>query len=129
MKKFYSWIICPLVIFVVIGIVYRFYQIQNKTSTDVNLEYIKEHTAASGKLIDPHNEIGVASIDDIRLYVSKEEVSIQYGKVLLEWDYADFIDEGNRADLGYIGITWKLHKETEELKVYYKEEELQRYAK
>ncbi len=101
----------------------------DKQSTTRNLNFIAEHVNASGKLIDYTGDICVSSISDIKLFVDdNEKVKIKYGKIDLEWDWEDFLQNDLTGVLEVCGITRTIDKKTGKLRVYYKGNELERWA-
>jgi hypothetical protein len=107
-----------------------FWYIQ-KDTTDYrnNLEFIQSKIY-NNKLLDFQNEVSVRNIEDIKWYYDKgNTICIEYGKILLKFKVSDFIKDDIQKELNKIFITTKQHKETKELKLYFREKELKEYVK
>lgn len=128
MSRFIKCVLVPVALILVVVSVARLYTgISNKATVD-NLKYIAKHVNSVGRIVDYQGDIGVRSIDDIKLYVKEDTVRIEFGKILLEWRYDDFLSEKYDDALERIGLYREIDKKTNELKVYYLEEELVRWA-
>lgn len=128
MSKFIRCVLVPIaLIFVILSAAKFYHGIGNKATID-NLKYIAKHVNSAGRIVDYQGDIGVRSIDDVKLYVKDDSVRIEFGKILLEWRYDDFLDEKYDGVLERIGLYREIDKKTNELKVYYLEEELVRWA-
>lgn len=99
-----------------------------KDATDKGIEYILRHTNSAGNLVDLTGDIGVKSIEDIRLYVKTDEVRIEYGKVLLTFTLEDFLGDAYTVNLERIGITRQINEKTGLLEVFYHGVLLERWA-
>ena len=128
MSKFIKYVLVPIALILVIVSVAKLYLgIGNKATVD-NLKYIAKHVNSVGRIVDYQGDIGVRSIDDIKLYIKEDTVRIEFGKILLKWRYDDFLSEKYDNALERIGLYREIDKKTNELKVYYLEEELVRWA-
>ena len=113
----------------IIMVGYKFYQAREEQINQSNLEFIQKHVNSMGKLVDFENEIGVKSIDDIKLYVSKEKVRIKFGKIQLDFKYEDLKTKEMKEQLKKIGFDVMNINDSKKLKVYYRGVELVRWAK
>lgn len=124
----FVWIVIPLVFF---GLGYLFWNVwdgNTKVSTEANMKFIIDHCNGAGKLIDFQREICVESVDDIKLFVEKNNVKIEYGKIVLEWPLEEFVSPELTGQLERIGITRYKDAETGRLLVFYHDEEVERWV-
>ena len=99
--------------------------------TAKNIGYIREHINGRGEIVDWQNNIGVKGIDDIKLFRDeKAAITIQYGKIELNWKrLEDFLDKDNLDRLKQIMITVKKSKSTGEIKIYWRDEEVEPWVR
>lgn len=128
MKRVIRFIIIPILLLALSFVGYKFYGKITLDSTANTVTFIQKHRNNSGMIVDYNNEIGVESIDDIKLFVTDKKIKIQFGYLTMTWKPKDFVSAENRELLKKIGITMYKDKETGRLKVYYNGEEIVRWV-
>lgn len=128
MKKTIKVVLFPFVLLLIVLAYWYFTQYVSISSTNKNIEFIREHFNAKGELIDYQNELNVKSMDDIKLFVKDNKVQIDFGNVKLKWTAAQFVAAENIKALESIYITAYKDKKTNRLRVYYKGQEIQRWV-
>lgn len=126
-------IIMPCVIVIIASCVFLIWWIAHRNSTYENIEYIKSFMSSSGELRDYSNKIGMHDpATDIKWYKTEDEIRIEFGRIYLTWEPADFYNENNLKQLETIGITTKIIADANGNKVlhlYYHGVELERWVK
>lgn len=126
------YIIIPVII--VLGVfVYKFYSdLSTKNNSYEQIEYINSFMR-NGQLNDYANKIGMNDWEtDIKWFYEKDDktVRIDYGYMRLTFTLEEFQSDRCQKALGTIGITSKIVKlddGTLKLKLYYHDEELERW--
>lgn len=117
------------VAFLLVGIAWYFTSNSiSENATDNSIEYIASHTNSAGNLVDYTGDIGVKSIDDIRLYITENQVKIKYGKIDLTFTPDGFMADKYTIPLERIGITRQINKKTQLIEVFYHGVLLERWA-
>lgn len=98
-------------------------------NNDVNVDFIISHSY-NGKVLDMENEVSVKGPDDIKWYYSKNDtITIEFGKILLKYELADFVTKEVQDKLNSINIFTKQNKESLLFTLYYFGDELIEYVK
>lgn len=97
-------------------------------ATADTIHFIAEHFNNRNEIVDYYNEIGVKSIDDIHFIMKGQNVTIQFGKLKLDWKLKNFVKEENQKLLKTIHIEIFKDKTTGELRLFYKGEEIERWV-
>ena len=127
--KIFDKVLFLVMLCTVLAVIVKAYKSINVSATDMGINFIRERTTSSGTLLDPLGEVAVNSIEDVHLFVTADNVQIDYGRIQLIWNYEDFLDEVYDTPLEAIGITREVRPSTGELIVYYHGEELPRRAR
>lgn len=90
---------------------------------------IAGHINNRGDIVDWSNEIGVYSVDDIKLFMDKYKVTIQYGKLVLNWKKRDFLKDETLADLDSIMIKVFQDEETGMIYLKWKDQNVERWVR
>lgn len=126
-------ILWPILIVVAATCVYLIWYINVQNSTYTNIEYIKGFLNQSGNLNDFQNKLGMHDPEtDIKWYKTDKEIKIEFGRIVLTWEPADFYKQENLDHLEQIGITAKVKKGSDNKKslhLYYKGKEVERWVK
>ena len=125
---FVTVVIIPVILFIIMYLFFAGWSGVSIASTDNNIAFIEEHINSRGVLVDYQDEIGVKSIDDIKLFVKEDTVTIHFGRIVMTWTIADFCSEETGEKLRRIGITRYRDKETGRLRVFWGEEEIERWV-
>lgn len=128
--KFGTLFIVPIVLF--IGVYINFDEwtgVSIGGNNRKNIEYIADHINAQGKIIDYQNNLGAKGVDDIKLFVKDGNVVIHFGRIVLEWTMEDFVSEKVGEQIKEIGLTRYRDSKTGQLRVFWQNQELVRYAK
>lgn len=128
MKNFFKYFVLPALFLAVAFILWKGIMSTKYTSTEDSIKFIQEHINHQGKLVDINREINVNSIDDIKLYVKEKEIRLDFGEITMMWKPEDFVSKENRDLLAKINITMFKDKDTGVLRVFYGEEEIQRWV-
>ena len=103
----------------VIALLGLFYYMTNRVDLST-VNHIAELQTAANEFSDPSGEIQVKSADDIGYYVNSDyNISIHYGRQVIEMNRNCFESEEFRAGLGKIGIR-VLTREEEDGTVLYR---------
>lgn len=98
------------------------------TNNETNMQFIRDRSY-NGKLLDMQNEVSVRDVGDVKWYYDdRDNLVIEYGKVMLKYKTKDFVTPEVQKDLNEIGITTKQHKETLEFTLFYQGEEMTEYV-
>lgn len=117
------------VVFLLVGVAWYFTNNSiSENATNRGLEYIANHTNSAGNLVDYTGDIGVKSIDDIKLYVMEKQIKIKYGKIDLTFTPESFMADKYTIPLERIGITRQYNKKTQLIEVFYHGVLLKRWA-
>ena len=118
-------------LFIAAGFIYFLLtQINTYGKTDHSIEFIAEHINSRGDIVDWQNEIDVKGLEDIKLFTDNGKVTIEYGKITLNWKSMDeFLAEDNVRNLERILITIRRNRETGKIKLYWKGEEMQKWVR
>jgi hypothetical protein len=88
---------------------------------------------SSGKLNDFQNKISMHDPEtDIKWYKTSDEITIEFGRIILTWEPEDFYKQDNLDQLASIGITTEIKQSkdgTKTLHLYYLGQELERWVK
>lgn len=128
MKKFIRFMIIPVICALVISVYFYFSEDISLKANEANVNFILEHMNSNGVIIDYYEEISVDSVEDIRLFVEGEKVKIDFGKITMKWYLKDFVSPENQELLGKIGIRMFKDKETGRLRVFWGEDEIERWV-
>lgn len=128
-NKVLKFIILPVCFVVIASMIYYLYYSVAINATDRNIEVIKEHMNSSGKLVDIKNEIAVNSIDDVKLFVTEDEVRIEFGRLVLNWTPEKFATQEVQDTLETIGFEVKFKGDPVKMYLYYHGEEVERWVK
>lgn len=131
--KFMKYVLIPCAIVVIGTCIYLIWYMNGQRSTYANIEYIKGFVTSSGKLNDFQNKIGMHDPQtDIKWYKTDDEIRIEFGRIFLTWEPADFYKQENLDNLSAIGITTKIKTDENDRKtlhIYYLGEEIERWVK
>ena len=117
------------IIFAAIGFgIWYFYGGTSEMTTTSSIEFIRRHMNSQGKIIDYNGEIKAETIEDIKLFITKKQVKIKFGKIDLTWKLQDFELPETKEELKKIGITMDSDPKTDKIRVYYRGEELTRWV-
>ena len=128
MKGLFKHFILPALLIGVVLIFWRGIMSNRYASTEESIKFIQEHINHRGELVDHNREINVNSIDDIKLFVKEKEIRLDFGEITMMWKPEDFVSKENRDLLAKINITMFKDKDTGMLRVFYGEEEIQRWV-
>lgn len=126
--RIFGYIIVPALFFLVAYVFWANWDSNVSASTRDNVDFIIDHYNGQGKLVDYQREICVNSVEDIKLFVEDGKVRIDYGIITLVWTLSDFVSPAWDGDLARIGITRYKDKNTGRLRVFYYEEEIERWV-
>lgn len=128
----WKWIVAPILI-VLVGSIILFYMYTfERNSTDTNIEYIRSFMTTNGKLNDFSNKLGMHDPKtDIKWYWQDGMITIEFGRIILDWEEEKFLDEQVQLDINSIGFTidTQLRDGKKVLCLYWKGEEVPRYVK
>ena len=128
MKKRVS-VIVPILAAVIILVIYVVVNFIEISSTQRSLQFIYEHFNSAGDLIDYQGEIRMKDpATDIRLYVTDKKVTIKFGLIEMNWTHKQFVNPTNIENLKKINITAFKDKDTNRLRLFYKDVEIQRWV-
>lgn len=111
------------------GFMYYYWEhVQGTQNVQDQIEYIAQFVDEAGKLRDYSNKTGMKDPKtDIRLYMEDfGDVRIEFGNLVMEWSWSDFISAENRQALRKIGIIVQADKDTGEVLVFYEGIELKK---
>lgn len=128
-STWYILVPCLLAMGLTLGI--YFFNLNRLDSTSKTIDYIAGFYNSRGQLNDFENQLNIQDeYRDIRYFVSKDEISIYFGRVILTWETVDqLMDPDNLEHLKKIFIEIKRDQSTGKLKIYYKGVEIQRWVK
>jgi len=128
-STWYILIPCILALLLTVGI--YFFTLNKYDSTDKTIDYIASFYDNRGRLNDFENQLNIQDeYKDIRYFVTSDEISIYFGRVILTWENVDqLMDPNNLEHLKDIYIEIKKDPSTNKLKMYYKGVEIQRWVK
>ena len=131
--KFMKYVLIPCALVLAVTAIYLIWYINQQRSTIANIEYIKGFITSSGKLNDYQNKIGMHDPQkDIKWYKTDDEIRIEFGRIYLTWEPAEFYRQENLDNLSAIGITTKIKSDENDKKtlhLYYQGEEIERWVK
>ena len=116
-------------IMIIASLIYYLYYSVAVNSTAHNIQVIKDHMNSSGVLVDIRNEIAVDSVDDVKLFVTEEEVRIEFGRLILNWTPEEFATKEVQEELNSIGFEVKFKGEPVKMYLYYQGEEVERWVR
>lgn len=126
---FLKFVILPVMILAIGTMIYYFYDQVANGATNENMQVIKDHLNSSGVLVDTRNEIGVKSVDDIKLFVTEEEVRIEFGYLILTWTPKQFAKKETQEALELLGFEVKFEGDPVKMNVYWQGEKIERWVK
>lgn len=118
-------IIVPLLFFCIVILFWLKWRDIEYEATMRHMADIASSINGRGDFVDYTGEIGVKSIDDIKLYVSND-VKIVYGNIALNWRYDDFVSDELTEPLAKIFISREIDPASHTLRVFWKGVELER---
>ena len=131
--KFTKMVLAPCLLVIIGSCIFLFWWINNRNSTYTNIDYIRSFMTQSGTLNDYQNKIAMWDPEtDLRWYKTDKEIRIEFGRIVLTWEPADFYTKENLEHLATIGITAEIKENkdgTKILKLYYHGEEIERWIK
>lgn len=129
----FKFIVIPCCMVIVASGIYLAYYTNGQNSTYRNIEYIRSFMSSSGQLNDYSNKLGMHDPDeDIKWYKTKDEIEIQFGRIIMSWEVEDFYNKDNLTALESIGFTTKIIEGKDNVKtlhLYYMGEEVERWVK
>lgn len=128
-NKWLKFIAIPVMIMIIASLIYYLYYSVAVNSTAHNIQVIKDHMNSSGVLVDIRNEIAVDSVDDVKLFVTEEEVRIKFGRLILNWTPEEFATKEVQEELNSIGFEVKFKGEPVKMYLYYQGEEVERWVR
>lgn len=129
MKKGVRNVIIAIILFGIFGGWFIGYNHINELGAMKSIDFIASHFSGRGQIVDYQNDLGVSSIEDIKWYDNKKNIEIEFGKVRLKFNKKNFDSEEVQNALNRIHITVKHNEETDEYKIYYNGEEIDRYIR
>lgn len=123
----FARVIVPLMFFAIAFFFWYTWEGTEASSTESNIDFIIRHYNGQGKLIDYHQEIRCNSVNDVKLFVEKNKVQIDYGIITLKWNLSEFVSPEWTEKLMRIGIT-RYKDEEGRLRVFYYEDEVERWV-
>lgn len=126
---FLKFVILPVMILAIGTMIYYFYDQVANGATNENMQVIKDHLNSSGVLVDTRNEIGVKSVDDIKLFVTEDEVRIEFGYLILTWTPKQFAKKETQEALELLGFEVKFEGDPVKMNVYWQGEKIERWVK
>ena len=126
---FLKFVILPVMILALGSIGYYFYYQVAHGATNENMKVIKDHLNNAGVLVDNRNEIGVKSVDDIKLFVTEKEVRIEFGYLILTWTPRQFAEKETQDALKMLGFEVKFEGDPVKMNVYWQGEKIERWVK
>lgn len=93
------------------------------------VDFIASHFSGRGQIVDYQNDLGVKAIEDIKYYVNKDSVEIEFGKIRLKFDKKKFDTQEVLDALERIHIKVRKNEETGEYKLYFNDEQIDLYVK
>ena len=127
---FVKMFLIPVALVTIVLSVYYFWYGNNLNSTDEHIKYIRSFMRTPGNLNDFQNKLGMHDpATDIKWYKNEKEIRIEYGRVILTWEPADFLTEETREQLNTIGFDYEVKKRDGQktLILYYNGTELERW--
>lgn len=128
MKKFLKFIIIPIIFAIGISAYLYLNEDVKLQANDENINFILEHMNSSGVLVDYYEEISVKSVEDLKFFVEGDKVRLDFGKITMKWYLKDFVSPENQEKLGKIGIRMYKDKDTGRLRVFWHEDEIERWV-
>lgn len=107
---------------------FNYYQGVLGYSTERNIEYIRDHMNSQGKLIDYQDEISVKSINDIKFFIDDKKVTIEFGKIVLEWKNQEFFTKPVLDSIKPLGFEVKRDKDSKEILLFWQGKEVDRWV-
>lgn len=126
---FLKFVILPVMILAIGTMIYYFYDQVANGATNENMQVIKDHLNSSGVLVDTRNEIGVKSVDDIKLFVTEDEVRIEFGYLILTWTPKQFAKKETQEALELLGFEVKFEGDPVKMNIYWQGEKIERWVK
>lgn len=126
---FLKFVILPVMILAIGTMIYYFYDQVANGATNENMQVIKDHLNSSGVLVDTRNEIGVKSVDDIKLFVTEDEVRIEFGYLILTWTPKQFAKRETQEALELLGFEVKFEGDPVKMNIYWQGEKIERWVK
>ena len=126
---FLKFVILPVMILAIGSIGYYFYYQVAEGSTNENMQVIRDHMNNKGELVDYRDEIGVKSVDDIKLFVTEDEVRIEFGVLVLTWTPEKFAEKETQDALALIGFETKFEGDPVKMYVYWQGERVERWVR
>ena len=132
--KFIKYVLWPCLIVIVASLGFLIWYINRQNSTYEHILYIRSFMTSSGKLNDFQNKLGMHDPEtDIKWYMDKDNIEIDFGYIILTWEKEDFFQEDNLTLLSTIGFTTEItetkDKKSKTLHLYYMGEELERWIR
>lgn len=132
-NKMYKYVLIPCTLVLIASLVYLIWYLNTQNSTYSNIEYIRSFMSNSGTLNDYQNKLGMHDPEtDIKWFKTDKEIRIEFGRVYLTWEPADFYKEENLNALESIGFTIDVKKGKDgvsTLHLYYHGVEVPRWVK
>lgn len=126
---FLKFVVLPVMILAIGTMIYYFYDQVANGATNENMQVIKDHLNSSGVLVDTRNEIGVKSVDDIKLFVTEDEVRIEFGYLILTWTPKQFAKKETQEALELLGFEVKFEGDPVKMNIYWQGEKIERWVK
>lgn len=129
MKKVVKIGFIPIIL-IVVGFGYWFFQQQVLyDATSESIEFIAQHFNNKGEFIDYYGEINMQDPStDLKLFVDGKDVRIEFGNINLTWKLKDFVTEETQNQLKKIHIRAFKDKTTGRLRVFYFNQEIERWV-
>ena len=129
---FIKVVLFPVALTLIVISIYFFWYQNNLNATDEHIEYIRSFMRSPGVLNDFQNKLGMHNPkEDIKWFEEGDNITIEYGWVILTWTKEDFKTEETLQSLQSIGFTYeiKCKDNNEVIKLYYCGEEIQKWVK
>lgn len=123
--------ILPAAIMTIALSVFLFWKSNNYNATAEHIEYIRSFMTTPGKLNDFQNKLGMHDPEtDIKWFREKDEIRIEYGRIILTWLPEEFFTEETQEQLGSIGFSYDIKKikGVQTFILYYNGKEIERWV-
>lgn len=117
-----------VIILVVVGGMAYWLYVDNPSDNEASIEFIKSRIY-NGQILDLQQDLDVDSVKDIKWYMEKDRVTIEYGSMILKYSVKDLEKQEIQNILESVFITVKQNKNTKEFTLYFQGEEITKYVK
>ena len=118
---------CILMLFFSVGMLV-YHNIKNNSVTS-QVEYIQGYMTGSGTINDWQGKLQCKGIEDIHWYRTNDIIEIDFGNIIMTWDYEQFITQSNLDLIKTIGFEVYYTKDKKDIRLFWSGKEVERWIK